>query len=65
VTARTYDPARVFVRGGGFTEGIEWGAFLAMTVWWVVELGLGPFQLVLLGIVLETSVLHRPVLSPI
>ncbi len=28
-----------------------------MTVWWIVELGLGPLQLVLMGLVLELSVL--------
>ncbi len=52
-----YDPARVFVRGGGLSEGVEWGFWLAVTVWWVVELGLGPFQLVMMGTVLELSVL--------
>ena len=55
--SRNYDPARVFVRGLGLADGIDWGFWLAITVWWVVELGLGPFQLVLMGIALELSVL--------
>ena len=41
----------------GLADGIDWGFWLAITVWWVVELGLGPFQLVLMGIALELSVL--------
>ncbi len=51
------DPARIFVRGFGTAEGIEWGFWLVLTVFWIVELGLGPLELVLLGIVLEVSVL--------
>lgn len=57
MNARPYDPARIFVRGFGLTEGIEWGFWLAITVFWIVELGLGPLQLVLLGVALETTVL--------
>jgi len=57
MTDRAYDPARIFVRGGGLAEGVEWGFWLAVTVWWVVDLGLGPFELVLMGTVLELSVL--------
>ncbi len=57
MTNRSYDPARVFVRGGGLADGIEWGFWLVITVFWVIELGLGPFELVLMGTVLETSVL--------
>jgi DHA3 family tetracycline resistance protein-like MFS transporter len=57
VTKRRFDPANIFVRGFGAVEGIEWGFWLALTVFWVVELGLGPLELVLLGIVLEASVL--------
>ena len=57
MTSRTYDPARVFVRGFGLNEGIEWGFWLALSVFWIVELGLGPLQLVFLGIALEATVL--------
>ncbi len=55
--SRPYDPARVFVRGFGLNEGIEWGFWLSLTVFWIVELGLGPLQLVFMGIVLEVTVL--------
>ncbi|NCG23401.1 MAG: hypothetical protein GWP47_04630, partial [Actinobacteria bacterium] len=54
---KPYDPERVFVRAAGFTEGIEWAFWLVLTVWWIVELNLGPLELVLLGTVLEASVL--------
>lgn len=57
MTRRRTDPARIFVRGFGIAEGIEWGFWLVLSVFWIVELGLGPFELVLLGIVLEVSVL--------
>lgn len=57
MTTETYDPARVFVRGFGLNEGIEWGFWLSLSVFWIIELGLGPIQLVLLGIVLEATVL--------
>jgi DHA3 family tetracycline resistance protein-like MFS transporter len=39
------------------TDGVEWGFWLVATVWWVVELGLSPIELVLMGTVLELSVL--------
>ncbi len=57
MTSRRADPARLFVRGFGVVEGIEWGFWLVLTVFWIVELELGPAELVLLGIVLEASVL--------
>ncbi len=57
MSKKPYDPARVFVRAAGLSEGIEWAFWLVLTVWWIVELNLGPFELVLLGTVLETSVL--------
>ena len=57
MTEPAYDPAKIFVRGGGLTEGIEWGYWLAVTVFWVVELELSALQLVLMGTVLELSVL--------
>ncbi|MEM9464773.1 MAG: hypothetical protein AAGA90_05350, partial [Actinomycetota bacterium] len=57
MSARPYDPARVFVRAFGTAEGIEWGFWLAATVWWIVELDLGPIELVAMGAVLEVSVL--------
>ncbi len=57
MTSRPYDPARVFVRGGGLAEGVEWGFWLAISVWWIIELGLGPLELVFMGFVLELSVL--------
>lgn len=57
MTARPYDPARVFVRGFGLNEGLEWGFWLALSVFWIVELRLGPLQLVLMGVALEVTVL--------
>ena len=54
---RSHDPARIFVRTFGLAEGLEWGFWLAATVFWVVELGLGPIELVGMGVVLEVSVL--------
>ncbi len=57
MTEPGYDPARVFVRGFGLTEGIEWGFWLSVTVFWIIELGLGPLELVFMGIVLEATVL--------
>ena len=57
MSARTYDPARVFVRAFGLAEGLEWGFWLAASVWWIVELDLNPIQLVAMGAVLEVSVL--------
>ncbi|MEM9467811.1 MAG: MFS transporter, partial [Actinomycetota bacterium] len=47
----------VFVRAFGLAEGLEWGFWLAASVWWVVELDLGPIELVAMGAVLEASVL--------
>jgi len=47
----------VFVRGLGTSEGLEWGVWLALTVFWIVELDLSPGRLVLLGIVLEFAAL--------
>lgn len=55
--SRRVDPATVFVRGLGTTEGFEWGLWLALTVFWIVELDLTPTRLVLLGIVLEGAVI--------
>ena len=57
MSARPYDPARVFVRAFGLAEGLEWGFWLAASVWWIVELDLGPIELVAMGAVLEASVL--------
>lgn len=51
------DPARLFVRGFGSSEGIEWGFWLVLMVFWVVELELGAIELMVLGIVLEGTVL--------
>lgn len=51
------DPARLFVRGFGFAEGLEWGFWLAASVWWIVDLNLSPIELVAMGAVLEISVL--------
>ncbi len=47
----------MFVRGLGTSEGLEWGVWLALTVFWIVELDLSPGRLVLLGIVLEFAAL--------
>ncbi len=57
MSTRPYDPARVFVRAFGLAEGIEWGFWLAASVWWIIELDLSPIELVALGAVLEVSVL--------
>ena len=51
------DPATIFVRGLGTAEGLEWGVWLALTVFWIVDLDLSPARLALLGVVLEASVL--------
>lgn len=50
-------PERIFVRGFGSAEGLEWGLWLALTVFWIVDMDLSPSRLVLLGIVLEVTVL--------
>ena len=47
----------MFVRSLGIAEGVEWGFFLPITVFWIVELDLGPLELVFMGLVLELSVL--------
>jgi len=47
----------VYVRLFGTSEGFEWGIWLALTVYWIVELDLSPARLVLLGVVLEGAVL--------
>ena len=52
---RRVDPATVFVRELGAAEGLGWGVWLALTVFWIVELDRSPFQLVLLGVVLEAA----------
>lgn len=57
MTPRRIRPEAVFVRGFGFSEGLEWGLWLALTVFWIVELDLSPTRLVLLGVVLEGTVL--------
>ena len=57
MTSRRGDPATVFVRGLGTAEGLEWGVWLALTVFWIVELDLSPGQLVLLGVALEVAAL--------
>jgi DHA3 family tetracycline resistance protein-like MFS transporter len=41
----------------GLTDGVEWGFWLILTVWWIVELDLGPLELVFMGTILEVSVL--------
>ncbi len=41
----------------GLTDGVEWGFWLVLTVWWIVELDLGPLELVFMGTILEGSVL--------
>lgn len=57
MTRSRTSPAKVFVRGFGFSEGLEWGLWLALTVYWIVELDLSPARLVLLAIVLEVAAL--------
>lgn len=53
----TPDPARVFVWSGGLMEAIGWAFWLGATVWWIDILALSPFQLALMGVFLEASVL--------
>lgn len=51
------DPRRIYL-AHGFMQGVSLGAFsLAAVVWWVVDLELSPFRLVLLGTVMELVVL--------
>ncbi|MGA0238305.1 MAG: hypothetical protein ACO3PD_07885 [Acidimicrobiales bacterium] len=57
MSRRVSDPARVYVRVMGTVEGLEWGFWLAASVWWIVVLELSPLQLVAMGAVLELSVL--------
>ncbi len=57
MTSSTYDPARVFVRGGALAEGVEWSVWLALIVWWIDDLQLGELQLAFLGTVLLAAVL--------
>lgn len=57
MTGDVSDPARVYVRVMGTAEGLEWGFWLAASVWWIVILDLSPLQLVAMGAVLEMSVL--------
>lgn len=57
MSRRVSDPARVYVRVMGTVEGLEWGFWLAASVWWIVILDLSPLQLVAMGAVLEVSVL--------
>lgn len=57
MTASRTSPAKIFVRGFGFSEGLEWGLWLALTVFWIVELDLSPARLVALAIALEVTVL--------
>ncbi len=47
----------MFIRGFGTSEGIEWGLWLAITVYWIVELDLSLTQLALLGVALESAVI--------
>ena len=42
----------------GLAQGVLWGPWaLAAVAWWVVDLGLSPLRLVILGTVLELAVL--------
>lgn len=50
-------PADVFLRGFGTADGIEWGLWLAATVYWITIVGLSEPELALLGIVLEVTVI--------
>ncbi len=50
-------PRRIYL-GLGFMQGVSLGVFsLGAVAWWVVDLGLSPFRLVLLGTVMELMVL--------
>lgn len=57
MTVRRIHPADIFVRGFGTSEGVEWGLWLALTVYWIVERDLSVTELALLGVVLELTVL--------
>ena len=49
-------PDRLFLLTGG-VQGLAWSAGLPAVVWWVVELGLSPLQLALLGTALVLTIL--------
>ena len=49
-------PDRLFLLTGG-VQGLAWSAGLPLVVWWVVELGLSPLQLALLGTALVLTIL--------
>lgn len=57
MSRRRIHPADVFVRGFGTSEGLEWGLWLAITVYWIVEADLSVSELALLGVALELTVL--------
>lgn len=50
-------PERIFVGMGVTFDAATWAWYLAAIVWWTVDLGYGPLQLVLLGTVLEVTAL--------
>ncbi len=54
---RRVHPERVVLWGFGTSEGLEWGLWLAITVYWMVERDLSVGELVLLGVALEGTVL--------
>jgi len=55
--SRWGDPKRVFIALGLTSDIAEWVFYLPALVWWTVELGFSPLQLVGLGTALETTVL--------
>ena len=51
------EPRRIYLTHG-FMQGVSLGAYsLAAVVWWVVDLELSPFRLVVLGTIMEVVVL--------
>lgn len=56
----THEQARIgrlYVILGALREGMEWAFWLGLLIWWVDELALSPFQLVLMGVTLSVTVL--------
>ena len=50
-------PERIFIGMGVAFDAATWAWYLAAIVWWTIDLGYGPLQLVLLGTVLEVTAL--------
>ncbi len=51
------DPAWYFVRLGSINDGLEWGLWLGLLIWWIDILAFSPLELALTGTVLQFTVL--------